>query len=769
MSVSIPAPAICFGQHGMRLGRCAAVTGVKGGNLADISEDGAGEWFPLSTPSPVLHYLHFRGVPLFLGTFFVDTSTITTIDTGLKNIAVMKHFGNSQQDGLLWLTSNIEEWLLVFDNADDPSINLHDFIPECDHGNIIITTRNPGLCGYGSDFLVSDMQEEDAVALLLKTAGQKATAKTEQLATEIIKALYYLPLAIVQAGAFILKSRNLGSYLDLYRRNQAQLLSEKPAQSHDSYAWTVYTTWQMSFDRLSPPAAMLLQLCLFLHHNLVSEEIFHYASKYTVDCDDPCEDDLQEPSEFLSHFLGPNGKWDSLKFTLVMSDIQAYSLISLNEETKLFSIHPLVHAWGRATIHNPDKHMLAMSNILGMALSQRSEWDSVLPSLILCPHVELAVQNSTDLALLFRYYYGIFFLEAGKYRQAVRMLEAVLEKYKQVLGEDHPETIHAMGNLGGTYNRLGDYQKAKDLEVIVLEKHKQILGEDHPDTICAMGNLGSTYNRLGKYQNAKDLEVIVLEKRKQILGEDHPNTLLTMGNLGNTYHQLGGYQNAKDLEVVVLEKRKQILGEDHPETIRAMGNLGSTYRELRDYQNAKDLQAIVLEKRKQILGEDHPDTIRAMGNLGSINRELGDYQNAKDLEVVVLEKRKQILGEDHPDTLRAMGNLGGTYRELGDYQNTKDLQVIVLEKCTQILGEDHPDTIRAMANLATTHWHLEEYGKAEKLEVIVLQKRKQILGDTHPATLRARRNLAHTYSDMREHEKAQELEESVQEPQSPSE
>jgi myo-inositol-hexaphosphate 3-phosphohydrolase len=112
----------------------------------------------------------------FSDLFFIDTSTIATIDTGLKNIAVAKNSGDFQKDGLLWLTSKVEELLLVFDNADDPNINLNDFIPQCNHGNIIITSRNPGLCVYaGSHSLVSDMEAEDAVALLLKSAAQEVT------------------------------------------------------------------------------------------------------------------------------------------------------------------------------------------------------------------------------------------------------------------------------------------------------------------------------------------------------------------------------------------------------------------------------------------------------------------------------------------------------------------------------------------------------------------------------------------------------------------
>ncbi|KAJ7808070.1 hypothetical protein B0H14DRAFT_2525479 [Mycena olivaceomarginata] len=123
----------------------------------------------------------------FSNIFFIDTATIATIEIGLKNTAVMKNFGNSPQDGLLWLTSNIEGWPLFFDNADDPSLNLNDFIPQCNHGNIIITSQNPGLRVYGSHSLVSDMEEKDAVALLLKSAAQVATIHTEQIAVEIVK------------------------------------------------------------------------------------------------------------------------------------------------------------------------------------------------------------------------------------------------------------------------------------------------------------------------------------------------------------------------------------------------------------------------------------------------------------------------------------------------------------------------------------------------------------------------------------------------------
>jgi hypothetical protein len=67
-------------------------------------------------------------------------------------------------------------------------MNLNSFFPQCSHGNIIIASRNPGLRIYaGSDALVSDMEETDAIKLLLTSAAQEVTPHNEEMAAEIVK------------------------------------------------------------------------------------------------------------------------------------------------------------------------------------------------------------------------------------------------------------------------------------------------------------------------------------------------------------------------------------------------------------------------------------------------------------------------------------------------------------------------------------------------------------------------------------------------------
>ncbi|KAJ7907873.1 P-loop containing nucleoside triphosphate hydrolase protein, partial [Mycena leptocephala] len=285
----------------------------------------------------------------FSDVFLIDTSTLATIDKSLKNIAETRAAGTTAQDALDWLGSTSAEWLLLFDNADNPEIKLNQFFPKCKHGNIIITSRNHGLLGFAdSSARLSNMEQLDAMELLLKCAGEAGTPGNQKIAAEIVKALCFFPLAIIQAGAFILESGSMDIYLKLFTTNSARLLQEEPAQPHDGYENTVYTTWKISFDRLSKCAATLLQLFSFLHYQGISEELFSRASQYEPDLRfDPPKEEVQEPLHFLSQFLGPTGEWDSFLFLKVMKEIQAYSLIHFNLEQKTYSIHPLVHKWVR--------------------------------------------------------------------------------------------------------------------------------------------------------------------------------------------------------------------------------------------------------------------------------------------------------------------------------------------------------------------------------------------------------------------------------------
>jgi tetratricopeptide (TPR) repeat protein len=396
----------------------------------------------------------------------------------------------------------------------------------------------------------------------------------------------------------------------------------------------------MSFNKLSQPAAMLLQLCSFLHHDGISEEIFSRAARYTFSSSGPSKEELEKPLQFLSQFLNPAGQWDSLCFLKVTNEIKAYSLFTFDPARKVFSIHPLVHSWSQTTIPDQQSYHSIMGAIVGMSIKEIPSHHRELASLQLISHIDSLMHANQQLAADFGLQCGMIYYYARRFEEAHKIFLAALEKQKN-LGDDHPNTLWAMSRLASTYSNLGEFPKAEELRVVLVEKQKRVLGDGHPETLRTMGNLAHIYRRLGKFHKAEELGVVVLEKQKRVLGDDHPDTLYTMGTLASTYHKLREFHKADKLGVVVLEKRKKVLGDDHPDTLFTMGHLASTYHSLGELHKAEELGVVVLEKRKRVLGDDHPDTLWTMGHLASTYHNLGGFHKAEELGVVVLEKQKK--------------------------------------------------------------------------------------------------------------------------------
>ncbi|KAF7366859.1 FabD/lysophospholipase-like protein [Mycena sanguinolenta] len=648
----------------------------------------------------------------FTDRLLLDASTTETIQNGLRNIATAKDAGTTSQDALTWLASKRENWLLFFDNADDPEINLNHFFPKCNHGNIVVTSRNPNLRGYGAHSQVSDMEESDAVTLLLKSGQQEMSVLNQLLAKDIVKALWYLPLAIVQAGAFILETGTLGTYLDLFLQNRTELLKKKSSQQHDDYAWAVYTTWEMSFSKLSFFAAMFLQLCAFLHWDNISEDIFSRAANYVMQLpqqpqyeqwwteklksqfqrllfpnkqSQALKDATTMSKEFLLHFLEVTGQWDTLSFLKVTLEIRAYSLLNFHPERKTFSIHPLVHSWTRTTLEDAESYHSCMDNILGMSIKEIQGHDMDFASLRLVSHVDslLGVFTSN-----FRIQYAVVYFHARRYAEAKELEMIEMENCRELYGQDDSNTLTAMNNLADTYHKLGQFEEAEKLQVDVLGKRRMFLGVNNLDTVAAMNNLALTYGKLGRFKDAEKLAVMVLEKRRKLLGDDHPETLDAMYNLALAYHNLEQFEAARKLGVVVLEKRRRLLGDDHPETIYAMHSLANRYYYLGRFEEAKKLEIVVLEKRKKLFGEDHSDTLRAMNNLGYTYYHMGHLVEAEALQVIALEKRRVLFGDNHPKTQRVMRNLIKTYHGLGKQAEAAELEKLLEYRVKDVLEEE---------------------------------------------------------------------------------
>jgi tetratricopeptide (TPR) repeat protein len=257
------------------------------------------------------------------------------------------------------------------------------------------------------------------------------------------------------------------------------------------------------------------------------------------------------------------------------------------------------------------------------------------------------------------------FIELGDLIGAAQCLQTLREMQKKatekLLGSQHPDSL---ANLISTYQEQGMWKEAEKLEVQVMEICKQMLGEEHPDTLSAMAKLAVAYGNQGQWKEAEELQVVVMERRRKVLGTEHPDSLSAMANLAMTYGIQGQWKEAEELLVVVMERRKKVLGTEHPDTLSTMASLASAYQKQGQWKEAEELQAVVMKTRNQVLGIKHPDTLSAMANLATMYCNHSQWKKAEEVQVVIMDIRKQMLGTEHPDTLSAMTDLASIHQML---------------------------------------------------------------------------------------------------------
>jgi len=535
-----------------------------------------------------------------------------------------------------------------------------------------------------------------------------------------VKELFCLPLAVDQVGAFIASgATNIEDYIVRYSQHREKLLSHTQCARSSKYNRTVYGTWELSYKEIqfraelddlnmaqaAQSALHLLALFPFFHHEGISEELFYYAA---IQKDEGIpRPGLPLASSILDHTLLPldeAGDWDVFIFREGLSVLLSFCLVKKGTINGVYGMHPLVHAWGkdRMTLNERQKCSLMACAIMSCSL-KGDESQSYRFRRALVTHVrENMKQNIMEQLQITDYYFDDAYEKFGwllrdqRYFSEAEILEMkVLKACKRNLGEEHPDTLRAMANIGATYCHLNRYTEAEKLEMQVLDTRDRILGAEHQDTIDAMKNVARTYRGLKKYAEAEKLNIKVLDARKKLLGSEHPATISAIGYHALTYYDLKKYTEAEKLVIQVVDARNRILGAEHPDTVTAMATLAVTYYSMEKYTEAEKLQIQVVASRNKILGAEHPDTVISMAYLAFTYYKLEKYIEAEKLQIQVVDSRNRILGAEHPDTITEMKNLAVTFEGLEKY--TEQDECSSGEK--HQAKEEHQTSIGTMASL----------------------------------------------------------------------
>jgi len=116
--------------------------------------------------------------------------------------------------------------------------------------------------------------------------------------------------------------------------------------------------------------------------------------------------------------------------------------------------------------------------------------------------------------------------------------ERVLEVSERSLGQEHPDTLTAMANLGCTYRRLGAISTSIEFLETALDKANRIFGHEHPEALWMTVQLALSYQIDRRLVDALRLLESTFETRKRILGGEHPKTKGTAAILERAYQEL---------------------------------------------------------------------------------------------------------------------------------------------------------------------------------------------------------------------------------------
>jgi len=637
-------------------------------------------------------------------------------------------------------------WLLVFDNADDPS-DLQAYLPS-GPGDILITSRNHAWTQLAEPLEVDVFTRIESMEHLLRHIPQLDPVEADHIANT----LGDLPLAIEQAGAWL---RTTGippkEYAQQLDTEYARIMS---LSQPSDYPVPAAVTWNMSLERLqrrSPAAIRLLQLLSFFAPGVISLELLY--SDEMIQALRPLDDTLVE----------------RIVLGRVIQEASRYALVRVDQANNSIQIHRLVQAVIRAAMdeaeqdevrHEVHKILAGARPHLGGA-DDPANWpryNRIWPHLKPSRAAECKGERTHQLLIdEVRYLARRGELDAGL--ELAGELQAI---WTQEFGADHRHTLHLRFQRANLLRLKGLLLEARDEDADVLARQRAVLPPDHPHTLMTAMSWAADLRALGDFAEALHEDQQSFELLREQFGEDHPQTLLAANNLAVSLRLTGDSAAARRIDRETLERRRAVLGHDHPNTLYSAANLARDMRETGEYRESIDLLKDTYDSYCVVLGKDSLETLRTAKSLAVSLRKAGEQIEAKRLTEETYQHYLERYGAEPPDSLACALNLACDYSALDDKPRAAELAGQVFEAYRRDLGDDHPYTLVAANNLVTYLRGTGEVDRATELAERTLTALGARLSKNHPFTLSCAVNLANCLAESSRLSEAEQLERDTQ-------
>lgn len=141
-------------------------------------------------------------------------------------------------------------------------------------GSVLITSRDQVMMDHHPGLELTELDEENAMELLLNLTSRNRTRMLEQSVQEereaakiIVEKIGYLPLGISQAASIVLNENfSLVQFLEAY--DERDIIEDCEdvflSRGDNAYTYSLRTVWNMNFDRLNDDQQSLIKAMAFL-------------------------------------------------------------------------------------------------------------------------------------------------------------------------------------------------------------------------------------------------------------------------------------------------------------------------------------------------------------------------------------------------------------------------------------------------------------------------------------------------------------------------
>ncbi|KAG0648834.1 Kinesin light chain [Hyphodiscus hymeniophilus] len=693
----------------------------------------------------------------FWGIFWIDASSESTAEMGFANLGKIANKDATFEAGKHWLSNCQHSWLLVIDNADKRDMDVSKYFPAGGRGHIILTTRNPNNVLHATigEANFREMDEEDAITLLLR-AVQPGTddykdPKRRMLAKPIVSALGCLALALIHAGATIRRRLyTLETYLRVYEKEMMLTTQLLPSSNTSSEQWKdrcIAATYEIPFketkespDQASIDAIEILNIFAFLHFQQIPEAIFRNAwnslqlsrvpipkvqnriSAMWPKIGGGQKQDTSSAQHPLPGLL-LQSTWDDRRLNDALAVLYDLSFIYYDDVRQMCWMHPMVHLWARNRLGPEEQkhwleaatHLLASSISPNMEPSGREFRRLIIPHFANCLQIwQSSARSAIFVGAAFRASaserFAAVYAEVGDWHKARELDLNVLSFREKFFGEEHPETLRIMSELGKVYWDLFDIVNCRSIRLKIYNTRLKVLGKDHPLTLSAITDLTATYWLAGDRKTSAEFGHSAVDGLVKVLGRDDPVTLTAMFHLSRTQLHLGRLEEARGNLVQVLEAWRNFFGAKHQDTLAAMAELGMVYHALKRMKESETLISQVLAQRVQNLGEEHAYTLWAINELCKIYTDSGRAGLALAMLDAMIPIVVRTIGEQHIGMAMTKFNLARAYNGLGRW---KDGETVLRNQMSSI-PPGHPDYVAFITELGWICKNMDRLNEAEE-------------------------------------------------------